>query len=121
MGFYDEMQEIATELLTEFNQGNISLVVSVPTGGTEWKPTGGVQFIFDAQGVVRGVSSKYIMRGLAIEGDKEITTAVIPNLSDNDAIKASFGLEDGEYKVVSYEKLPANGTPVALKFIVRKS
>lgn len=120
MGFYDDMQDIATELLTEFNQGNISGTVVV-SSGPAWKPTGNTPFSFDFKGVAKGVSTKYIMRGLALEGDMEITVAVVPGMSPNDMPLLTFNLDSGDYKVISFEQIPANGTPVAWKFIARKS
>jgi len=122
MGFYDDMQKVATELLTEFNQGEIFITI-VEQGafdGKPWKPYDASTSYVEVKGVVKGVSSKYITRGLAIEGDIEVTIAV-PVGGDLPNMNSSVFTDSGAYKIISIEPVPANGTPVIVKMIARKA
>lgn len=118
MGFYDEMQEIASDLLSEFDQGGIYLVQIGSATGNPWEqntPIEGSPVKLD--GVASGVSKRYVDKGLAVATDKQITVAVpavTPTMKDYVTIKGE------RLKVVHIAYIPEAGTPVSLVMICRK-
>lgn len=119
MTFYDEMQTIAKNVLNEFNQGSIKLVHltgssnSSPDAPDEMKET-----IYTLKGSVKGVSFKYLKEGYVIHTDLEATVAVIPDVQPtlNDFVEV-----DGvRYKIIRDVSVPAAGTKVVWKFLIRK-
>ena len=121
MSIYDEMQKIASDVLSdpEFKQGVISYVRIVPGSGPEDDPGPANEIITPVLGgVVRGVSYKYVKDGLALSTDKIVTmpvvASIVPNMRD-------FIEVDGErLKIVQDISTPAAGVRVVWKFIVRK-
>jgi hypothetical protein len=116
MGFYEEMQDIATGLLTEFKQGVVVLNKAGATSGSAWKPTPGAQTNITLFATVSGVSKKYVDKSLAIATDKQIICAVpsvAPTMAD------SVTIDGKSHKIVHIEPRPAAGTPAAYILIVR--
>lgn len=118
MGFYDEMQAVATDVLSEFKQGSISLVRVAASSGPGWKPTAGSETTVALNAVASGVSARYVSSGLAIASDKQVilsgNVTPAPDMSD-------YVLIDGaRYKIVAIETKPEAGTPVAFVLIVRR-
>lgn len=116
---YALTQRIADNLLTKFNQP-MTLVRYVTAGtGPEHSPGEPTTVRVPLTGAVaKGVSTKYIMRGLALEGDLEITmkASVAPNIKDSILVGAV------PYKIVSLQSVPAGGpTVVVYKVIARRS
>lgn len=76
--FYDGIREIASELLTEFKQGTIAYVKStLGTGGTPDNPALPTLTSYPINAVARGVQYKYVMRGLALASDLQVTFAYV--------------------------------------------
>lgn len=116
MGFYDEMQAIGTELLTEFNQGSIVLMKRGVASGPAWSPTHAADTPTPLKGGVKGVSFQYVQKGLAIESDKQVTCAiptVMPTMEDY------LSIDGVRFKIVHIAKIPEAGTPVVLNIVCR--
>lgn len=119
MTFYKEMQNIAKGVLNEFNQGSIKLVqlVESPDGSPD-KPGDMQERVYNLKGSVKGVSFKYLKEGYVIHTDLEATVAVIPDVQPtlNDFVEV-----DGvRYKIIRDVSVPAAGTKVVWKFLIRK-
>lgn len=119
MPIYDEMQEVARELLSdpEFKQGKIELVRIVPGNGPLDNPGPSTSVLIEIPGgVARGVSYKYVKDGLALSSDKTVIVPVGVVIKMSDFIDI-----DGErFKIIQDISSPAAGTRVVHKFIVRK-
>ena len=125
MAFYDDMQGIATDLLTQFNQGVISLIVVTPGNGPPSNPGPPVRsapmFLKGAASAafsVRGASKTYSDGTHIQRGDIKVTTKVLsgidPKLTDK------ITLDGKEYNIIHFNKIPETGTTVAWVFFVRR-
>lgn len=116
MTIYDDLQEVFKELAPEFSQGVIQYVAVTRPGGTAIKPAAPVEVPTTLNAFARGVSSKFILRGLAVEGDLQITFPggiVTPNM------EGYMNVDGKKHKIVSIIKKPSAGTPVAYTVIAR--
>lgn len=117
MTFYDEMQSLATNLLTEFKQGTIVLVSVTPGSGSIDDPGTPTETPYTLKAAASGPSAKFINAGIAETSDVQIVCAVpsvVPNIKD-------FVTIDGvRYKIIHVEPKPRAGTPVAYLLIVRR-
>lgn len=116
MSFYDEMQGVATELMTEFQQG--AVVYSHPGAdtGDEWNPTPGTPTSYTLKATVRGVQAKYIEDGYISASDLEVTAAVF----DVDPVQAGTVTIDGrEHQIIRVDALPGAGVTVAWKMFCK--
>jgi len=119
MGFYDDMQAVATDLLTEFKQGTVVLIKSTP--GTvdpakPWIPVAGSTTNYTLNATVRPVSKKFIDGTSIIATDSEITFAhpgveVLPG--------DKFTIDGKQVVTLLVKRIPEAGTVVAWKAIVR--
>ena len=114
---YSDMQETATELLTEFNQGVIKLIKVVDGTGPSYDPGDPTETEFDLVGTVRGVESKYVDNKLILESDLQVTVAVhatqVPEMSDKISI-------DGKIvDIVKIMPVPPAGVIVVNRIFVR--
>lgn len=117
MAFYEDMQNIASNLLTEFKQGVIEYGRLTPGAGPADDPgASSIAWQTLKGAVARGVSQKYIALSLAVATDKQITMSaeLVPDIRDKARI-------DGEeLKIVHIVARPAAGTVAAYTLIVRK-
>lgn len=111
--FYDNMQGVATELLTEFSQGTMSY--NYITGGTS--PFDGPTTVTAVpfKGAATGVAFKY-RNDLVTASDIEITAAVfepapLPN--------GTVTIDGTERQVLSVMAIPPAGTPSIYKIFVK--
>lgn len=119
MSFYSEMRELASGILKEFNQGSIKLIQLVePENGTPDNPGEMIETSYDACGAVKGVSYKYLKESFVTSTDLEVTIGVIENVtpSINDFIE----IDGVRHKIIEDISVPAAGTRVVWKFIVRR-
>jgi len=111
--FYDDMQSVASELLSEFKQGSIVYTPTTPAGSGWEDPTDVTPVPLDA--VAKGPSHKYL-NDLITTSDIEITASVFgqsPNMSGKISI-------DGVNKqIIAIKQIPAAGTPVCWKIWVK--
>lgn len=119
MSFYDEMQQIATNVLGEFNQGVIKLIqLKTPENGTPDDPGELTEVVTELKGVVSGITFKYLKEGYNAVTDFEATVAVVQGVQP---LEGDFLEVDGvQYKIIKDVSVPAAGVNVVWKFIVRK-
>ena len=115
---YSELQNVTKEIMGEFKQGEVRLVKITKGGGPAHNPGPSTKQYYSLNATAKGVSFKYVAQGLAIESDIEVTSSVRNDVepSDTDIIE----LDGIEYKIVKDVSVPAIGTKIAWKFIVRK-
>lgn len=118
MTFYDEMQNIASDVLKEFKQGTISYVELVPGSGPVDNPGPSTRVLHALDAVSRGVSYKYVKDGLALSTDLTVTAAVKSGLVPSP--KGFIRIDGIDYKIVQDISVPAAGTRAVWKWIVRK-
>jgi hypothetical protein len=116
MSIYDELKPIAAELLKEFKQGVIKLKNIVVSGSAD-APTN-TETVYELDATVRGVTSEFLKDSFITSSDLIVTAAVVEGVtpSMNDLIE----IDGVNYKIVKDMSLPAAGTKVVWKFIVRK-
>lgn len=126
MTFYDDMQNVAADVLKEFKQGVIKYVDVTPGTGPADDPGEPTENEFILDGAARGVKFKYVQNGFAIASDLQITSSLkAKNSSGSEVIlnpnmKGFISVDDVKYKIVKILPKPAAGTTVAFVFIVRK-
>ena len=118
MTIYDELQGVASEVLSDFDQGTIKLVQITRAAGTPDKPGAAVSTTHKLDAVAKGVSFKYVQSGFAIASDKEVISAVLNGVTvtENDFIE----IDGVRHKILRDLSVPAAGTRCAWKFLVRK-
>lgn len=111
MTFYDEMADVATEILAEFNQGTVVLTrVSTAAGPNEWTPGAETTTPYTLDAVVRRVEQKYVDGTLIVATDNQITFAVppvVPRMADR------LTIDGKDYVMKDLRPIPAAGIPVA--------
>lgn len=118
MSIYDDLQDVTTEVLSEFKQETVQLVKITPGTGPADNPGTPSEVVTDLQAVVRGASYKYQKEGFCVAGDLEMTCAVVPGVT---VTINDFIIVDGKrFKILSDISVPASGTRVAWKFLLRR-
>lgn len=115
--FYSDMQNVAKDILTGFNQGDIRYVIETPGNGPADNP--GPPVISTTpftSAVARGVEFKYVS-GDVLASDLQIT---IPGGIVDIQPQGYFTVDGVRYKIVEIKRVPAAGVPVAIIVIVRK-
>lgn len=116
--FYKSMQGLATDLLTEFNQGSIEYVKLTKGDGPPDDPGPPSEKKYPVKGAVRGVKFKYVDGTHIIASDLQTTIAVDPRFQPD---MTGFLMVDGKrFKIVSVQPIPPAGTVVANRIIFRK-
>ena len=122
MGFYDEMQQIASSVLKDFKQGVVKLHhFEQGQGGTLDEPAAPVEKVYELDATIDGVSYKYLLESFAAASDITVTAGVIKGVK--------IGLDDfieingQQYKIlrdVSPAPTAVNGQPIVWRLICRK-
>lgn len=122
MGFYDEMQQIASSVLKDFKQGVVKLHHFEPRkGGTLDQPADPIEKVYELDATIDGVSYKYLLDSFASASDMTVTAAVIKGVK--------IGLDDfveingQQYKIlrdISPAPGAATGEPIVWRLICRK-
>lgn len=112
MGFYDEMQGVASSVLADFGQAGISYVKVIPASGPPDNPgQPGEQIILLADAVARGVEFKYVDGTQIVATDGQIVCAVNPAFEPR---AQDFVIVKGKrHKVKKGGQIPPTGVPVA--------
>lgn len=118
MSIYDELKNVASEVLKDFKQSEISLVQLTPGSGPADDPGIPTTTITELDAVARGVSFKYVQNGLAVASDIQVTAAVLEGVtpSVNDFVR----IDGIDHKIIQDISTPAAGTRCVWKFVVRK-
>lgn len=118
MGFYDDMQELATDLLTEFNQGTVQYEEIIPANGPWDDPGQPTSKLHDIPGAVtRAAEFRYIDNTSIFSTTTQVTFNVIPDLVIDDL---DVLVLDGDRRtVIRFMQIPETGTPVVYKVFVK--
>ena len=117
MTFYADLRNVASGLLAEFNQGTVEIGRPVTTpGANEWSsPTTTIQWQ-PINAVARGVSQEFVDGVNIVATDLQIT-------ADLGAYQPAAGdrirVDGKEVSVLRFDRIPAAGTVVATRIIVR--
>lgn len=118
-GFYDEMQEFASEMLGEFKRGVVTLtrtVTTPPDPSTPWIPGTSTPTEYPLDAVVSAVGDKFVDGTTIFATDRMVTCAVLPiEILPGDALS----IDGAPVLIVKTMRIPAAGIAVAWKFIVR--
>jgi hypothetical protein len=114
---YARMQSTATRLLDRFNQGVIVLTKTVTAPGPNaWTPGEATTTEYPLKATAKGVSKQFIDGTTILATDIEITAAAFgADPTPADAVT----LDGKSVTVLRVWRIPAAGTLVAWKFIVR--
>lgn len=112
--FYDEMQAMATELLTDFDQGGFALCVATPTGPAHSPTITYPETPF--AGAVEGVTAQHMKDSLVQAAD--LAVLMPGTLTPNGADRVKIGGK--QHSIVKIIPIPATGTVAAYEVIVRK-
>ena len=120
MTIYDEMQQIASEILgdPEFKQGEIIYVATIPGNGPPDNPGASTTVEYALDAVAKGVSYKYVKDGLALSTDLTVTSAVRADVVPD--MKGFIKIDGVRHKIMQDISTPGAGTRVVWKWIVRK-
>jgi hypothetical protein len=108
MGFYDDMKDVASELLAEFTHGAVTLVRTTPgtpDPDTPWVPFTDEVDEYPLSAVAKGVGEQYINGTTILTTDLEIAAAVaeVSPMTETDQLKV-----DGKaLTVVRKMRIPA--------------
>lgn len=115
VGFYDEMQEVATELLTDLAQGVVQLkriTTADPDPATPWIPGAATATTYPLRAAVRRLHQRYEGGVLVVETGDLVTFAVpevMPVLTDR------LVIDGAERVITSLTPIPGAGTVAAWK------
>lgn len=140
---YGKMQGTATRLLARFKQGRVTLHRDVdgdprPPGHPTWEPwpDNSRREVYELDAVVKGVSAKLIDGDVVVATDLELTcshkmTLVETKVGGDKPVKSNtpvtfdaalldtLAIDGRPVTIVRDLTVPAAGTPVAHKFIIR--
>lgn len=126
MTFYDDMQNVASDVLKDFKQGTIKYIEVVPGSGDADDPGAATENVFTLDGAARGVASKYVDNSLILATDLQVTASVKAVNSSNVVVDLTpenngfIEIDAIRHKIVKIMKKPEAGTTVAIVFVVRK-
>lgn len=118
MAIYDEMQQIASDVMSEFKQGVIKYIDVVPGNGPVDNPGPSVSTPYELDAVASGVSYKYVKDGLALSTDLTVVSAVKDGLTPD--MRGFIEIDGTRYKIVQDISAPGAGVRAVWKWIVRK-
>lgn len=118
MAFYEEMRDVASEVLAEFKQGAVHYVHVTPGTGPIDDPGPSSYTLTLIDSAVRGVRSKYVQDGLAVASDLQAIMSarhgIVPDIKD------FIDVDGKRHKIVHISAKPEAGTAVAYLLIIRK-
>ena len=114
--FYSQMQGVASQLLGQFKQGVIVYNQPGEVTGPEWNPTVGEDIPHTLDATANGVSQEYVDGTSVLMTDKEVTAAVF---GVTPTTSGTLSIDSQVMQIIRVWQVPAAGTPVAWKMIVR--
>lgn len=117
MTFYEDMQGVATELLTEFNQGALRLKRHTPGGGPPHNPGAPTYVPYPVSGVVSGVSEEHLKDTL-IKSTDLVAKIAVPDYEPR--LQDRFEIDGSEINIVKVRRIPEAGTAVAFEVFLRR-
>lgn len=119
MSLYNDLQSVAAGLFSQFKQG-VVYYVSVRSGsGPADDPGPNVEISTPINATVRGVPSQFVRDGLAVASDLLVTTGSAP-AGVTFSMQGFVQIDGVRYKIVQIMSVPAAGTVVVNKLIVRR-
>ena len=116
MSIYQRSQATASRLLSQFSQGVVTYQARVRTGGPDYAPEyDTVNAPLDA--AVKGVGQMFKDSSLINESDLLVTCAVFDYTPTTEG---TVIIDELNYSIVQVTQVPAAGTPVAWKIVVRR-
>ena len=113
MPFYDEMQGVATELLTEFQQGTVSLKrVTVGPPPNDWTPGETVETLHPLKATVKRLHQRY-ENGVLIVETGDMVTFAVPEVEP--VLTDTLVIDGVERAITNLTPIPPAGTVVAWK------
>lgn len=121
---YGRMQKTATRLMERFKQGTVTITrvtPGTPDPSTPWLPVAGTPVSYDLSATVSAITvdqatSKFI-DGTTIKATDLVVTCAVPPIEPDAG--DSVALDGKPLIVLKVLRLPAAGTAVAFKFIVK--
>jgi hypothetical protein len=119
MSVYDDLREVAGELMIEFGQGTITHIRRAVGPNTYTPENPGVGAITETviKGVVRGVTFQYLRDTLVSSSDLLLTipasAGIVPDTTDQ------FRINGENHAVVMVTAKPASGTTIVYDVVVR--
>ena len=115
--FYEEMQSVASSVLSDFAQGAVQYVEMTPGAGPPDDPGPASETLHSINAAVRGVSFKYIDGANVLSSDLQLT---MPGDGVEPTMSGFIRVDGKSYKIVAIIRKPAAGTVVAWAVIFRK-
>lgn len=115
--FYKDMQDVATNLISEFKQGQVVYIDLKPGDGPADDPGPAVETRHPVEGTARGVSFRYIDKTNIVATDLQVT---ISGKNVEPKITGFMEVDGVRHKIIRVVSKPAAGIPVAFTVIFRK-
>lgn len=116
--FYSGMAQIGSELIREFQQGEVHYVTLIPGNGPAYDPGEPTEVETPVPAVARGVQFKYIDGTNIVASDGQIMipadVGVLPT------IQGFIKVDGRKHRIVSCTAIPPAGTPVAYRVIYKR-
>lgn len=116
--FFQEMQSVASEVLSAFDMEDIFYVRVTPGNGPPDDPGAPVETDFKVDGAARGVKFRYIDGTVIVAGDLQATMAVHSDVTPD--MTGFVKLGTVPYKIAQIDQIPPVGVPVAYRLFFRK-
>jgi hypothetical protein len=114
--FYDDMQGLASTILSEFSQGDIVYVAPSAASGDPWNPSLVSGARTTVKGVGRGVQQKYVDGTHVVATDQQFTiqAGTVTPVSG-----ATIEVDGSILQIIKVIKVPAAGTAVVWMVFAR--
>ena len=113
--FYSKMANVATKLLTRFNQGSISYIEHGLESGPDWSPSFAPETVHKLKATASGVSEQY-RDNTIVSTDLEVTAAVF---GVEPTVRGLIRIDGKDLQIIRVIPLPSAGTVCAWKMLVR--
>lgn len=117
MSIYDDMQKVASTLITDFQQGSIKYVQRSITYTTPDEPSSATETLINVDGVVKGVSFKFVDHTNILTSDKQLTISADQQFTPD--AKDFIEIDGNRYKILRVDAIPNAGTPVVYRLFIR--
>lgn len=117
MTFYDDMQKVARDVLTQFQQGIVNYVQIVSGNGPVDNPGPSARNSFNIPATATGVQFKYVQSGLAVASDLQVIAPIDPRFVPD--MKGMIEVDGKLYKIVAIQPIPPAGTAIVNVIIFR--
>jgi hypothetical protein len=119
MTIYDDMRQVASDVIGEFKQGSIAYVELQPVAGaTPDNPGTPVPVTYPVNGVTRPVEFKYVDGTNIVQSDEQFTIAALDGVTPT--MEGYATIDGRQAKIVGIKRIPAAGDPITFVVIVRR-